>query len=335
MQETSKLRDGSQLEGKASLKRGQFSFSLRIAPDMNMAKIIIIGASAAGHAAALKLREGDPGIQITLITEEPYPAYDRRRLFEFLCQEIKEEELFICDEVFYAQNRIEFLKGKKASSVNTSKRTVSFKDKESLSYDYLVIASGARFVIPEIPGAKKSGVFIFSCLDDIKSFMSNFINDSLCVVGSGRQALKAAEALRKRCRVDITLISDRAFDTSMLPQGVEVIKGLAQEMVGEGMVQAVILKGGRTVAAQAVIFMDAFAGNVDFMKNSNLKLQGDFIPVDADFQTNVKGVYAVGSASRSEKGSAVNKGWDECVNEGAVFADKFLKNIKEEPCPTC
>jgi len=301
---------------------------------MDMTKILIIGASAAGHTTALKVREKDPESQITIVTEEPYPAYDRRRLFEFLCQEIKEEELFLCNKDFYGQNRIEFLKGKKASSVNTSRRTVSFKDKESLSYDYLVIASGARFIVPEIPGAKKTGVFVFSGLDDIKSFMSNFINDSLCIVGSGRQALNMAQALKKRFQVDVTIISDRAFDSSVLPRGVEVIKGFVQEMVGEGLVQAVILKGGRTVAAQAVVFMDTLAGNADFIKNSNLNMQGDFISVDADFKTSVKGIYAVGSVSRKSQGPAVNKGWDECVNEGVEFADKFFKNIKEEPCPT-
>jgi len=297
-----------------------------------MVKVLIIGASAAGHTAALKLREGDSRIQVTLITEEPYPAYDRRRLFEFLRQEIKEEELFFCSEDFYAQNRIEFLKGKKAVSVNTSKRTVSFKDKESVSYDYLVIASGTRFVIPEIPGAKKTGAFVFSCLDDIKSFMSNFINDSLCVVGSGRQALNIAEALRKRYQVDVTIIADQAFDTSMLPRGVEVIKGPVQEMVGEGMIQAAIVRGGRAVSVQAVIFMDTFIGNVDFMRNTNLKLHGDFIPVDADFKTSIKGIYAIGSVSRLKEDLKENKTWDECVNEGTVFADKFLKSIKEEPC---
>jgi NAD(P)H-nitrite reductase large subunit len=100
-----------------------------------MNRIVIIGASVAGHSTAIALREKNRTVPIILISEEPYRLYDRRRLIDYLSGAIKEEELYLCGESFYSENNINFLKEKKVTAINPKKKTVSFKEK-SLSAGY-------------------------------------------------------------------------------------------------------------------------------------------------------------------------------------------------------
>lgn len=153
-----------------------------------MKKIVIIGASVSGHSLALGLRENDLSSGITLISDENYPAYDRLRLPDFISGIILEKDLFLCDENFYQQHSINFLKNKKVISINTQKKLVYFKEKGSIEYDLLVIASGRSPVLPDIPGAKKEGVFRLYNLDDAKDLLKRYISESICIIGSNSLA---------------------------------------------------------------------------------------------------------------------------------------------------
>ncbi|TRZ50265.1 hypothetical protein D4Q80_00590 [bacterium] len=263
-----------------------------------MNRIVIIGASVAGHSTAVALREKDKSVPITLISDEPYRLYDRRRLRDYLAGTVKEEELFPCRENFYPENNIDFLKEKKAVAVNLKKKTVTFKDREAIAYDFLVIASGRKISLPDIPGAKKEGVVTLQTLKDFQDFSVRLIVDSVCVAGSDEAALDIAGVISERYKV-------------------EVINGEPLEIIGEGQVQAVRLKEGKVIGASVVVFATGFKSNIDFLKDTPVNIENNFIVVDERMRTNIENIFACGAVCGRTS-------WDEAIRDSIIIADNII-----------
>ena len=87
-------------------------------------KIVIIGGSVAGHNAAINLRKKYQDAGITLISDEAYHFYDRRKLLDYWSGKIKEKELIFSSLDAYRLLNINFLKESKVVAVNPSRRSV-------------------------------------------------------------------------------------------------------------------------------------------------------------------------------------------------------------------
>lgn len=299
-----------------------------------MARIVIIGASIAGHTAAVSLREQDKDCSITLLTQESHPLYDRRKLAALLSGAIKEEEILLTSEDLLQKLKINFLKEKKAVSVNTAKRTVSFKDKDNIEYDFLVIASGRRAVLPELPGAKKSGVSVFYTLSDYREFSSRFIKEPVCLVGSSPEAVEIAKAIVLRFKTEVKLISRLTQDTSSLPAEIEVINAALAEIIGESQAQAVKLEDGKAIGVSCVVFADTFKNNIDFLKNTDIELDEDAVLVDEMMRTNRERVFACGVVAKRKTAPQVIKMWEDAISDGLCLAQNLTKQMKGETCQT-
>ena len=299
-----------------------------------MAKIVIIGSSVGGHGVAVNLRAKDSESEIILITGEPYLFYDRRRLSEFLAGAIKEKELFLATEDFYRQQKINFLKEKKVTALSIDKRVVSFKEKEKIEYDFLVIASGRKYAVADIPGSKKDGVYTLNALEDYKDFVKRLIIHPICVVGSDESALGIARAVESRFKVEVKLITGMTLDASSVPPGIEVINSEVQEVIGEGEAQAVKLKEGKVVGVSCVIFKDTLKSNIEFLKNTRIEVADDYILTDGEMRTNSDRVFALGSLTSLRGSMPKAKTWDEVVQESTVVADNLIKQMRGETCPT-
>ena len=288
-----------------------------------MSNVVIIGASVSGHNIALSLREKDKDCSITLVSEENYPAYDHLKLADFISGIVPEKDIFLCAEDFYAAQNINFLKNKKVASLNIQKKSAYFKDRGSLNYDFLVIASGRSPVIPEIPGAKKEGVYRLYALDDAKEFLKHYISEPVCIAGSDSFALKVSEAVSKKYKVEVKLLSQSAFDPAAVPKNVEVIRDSIQEIIGEGQIQAVKLAGGKAVAACSVLFMDDYKSNLDFLKNTDVQVKDDFVVIDDQMRTTVKNILACGSIVHRDS-----------VMVSMMLVDSLISQMKGETCQT-
>ncbi|MFH1397705.1 MAG: FAD-dependent oxidoreductase [Candidatus Omnitrophota bacterium] len=290
-----------------------------------MIKIAIIGASVAGHTLVLNLREKNKDCQITLISEEGYPFYDRRLLLDFLAGRIKEEDLFKFKEDSYAKDNINFTRNKKVNYLNLQKKNLQLKTKEIINYDFLVICSGRRYVLPEIPGANKPGVFTLYSLSDFKQFLDYFISDSVCLVGSDDFAVNTAGIIASKNK-EVKLVSSRDLSSISLPSRIKVINSEILEIIGESVVQAVKFKEGKIIACQSVVFLDKKESSIDFLKGTNIELSQGLIAVDDFGQTNYPGIYACGSVAGSKLKADNNKSWDEVLAESARLSD-YLSGI--------
>jgi NAD(P)H-nitrite reductase large subunit len=316
-----------------------------------MAKIVIIGASCAGHAVATGLREVLQDFSVTLVTQEKYPAYDRRRLLEFAGGSLKEKDLFLCTSDFYRQKNIDFLKECKVASVNTNKKTVHFKSGDNLGYDFLVICSGRSFILPEIPGIKKNGVFRLSSLSDGRDFQQ-YASDAVCIVGRSAAAQRFAQILSEKQK-EVRLISAelvaeapvaelsfaaaaQSLEPLVVPAGkadqqawsrLERIQSGVIEIIGESAVQAVKLSAGKIIGASAVVYMDALKSNIDFLKNADISINDDLIEVDEGMRTRLSNVFACGAVCPRRNAALGEKPWEEVLVESRVVVESLIKEL--------
>jgi len=288
-----------------------------------MSNIVIIGATVSSHAVALRLRERLSNSNITLVSEENYPAYDHLKLADFISGVVSANDIFLCGEDFYAKHKINFLKSKKASILNAEKRLVYFKDRGSINYDLLVVATGQGPVLPDIPGVRKDGVYRLYTLDDVKEFLKRYIAEPVCIVGADVFALKIAEAITEKYKVEVKLLSRRAFDPGLVPKNVEVINDSIQEIIGEGEAQAVKLGNGKAIAISAVLFMDNYKSNIEFLKNTQVAVKDGLVVIDGCMQTTVKNIFACGSITGKDS-----------VVVSMMLADNIVRQAQGEICWT-
>ncbi|MFH0855779.1 MAG: FAD-dependent oxidoreductase [Candidatus Omnitrophota bacterium] len=286
-----------------------------------MNNIVIIGASASSHNIALRLREKLNAGNITLVSEENYPAYDHLRLADFISGIVSEKDMFLCSEDFYAKQGINFLKGKKVSILNTQKKLIYFKDKGRISYDFLVLATGRSPVLPDIPGARKDGVWRLYSLSDAKEFLKSYIAGPVCVAGTDVFALKIAEAVTEKYKVEVKLLSQKSFDPGLIPKNVEVLNDSIQEIIGEGEAQAVKLASGKAIGISAVLFMNNYKSNIEFLKDTPVAVENDLVIVDGSMQATVKDIFACGSIT----------GKDSIVIS-MMLADGLISQVRGDIC---
>ncbi|MBI4707061.1 MAG: FAD-dependent oxidoreductase [Candidatus Omnitrophica bacterium] len=300
-----------------------------------MRKIVIIGASVAGHNLAVNLRNLGNDSSITLITEEASVLYDKNKLIDFVSGAAKENDLFLTSADIYQNSNINFVSGKKVNLVNADRKQVYFKEKGSVEYDYLVIASGRRIVLPEISGAKKDGVFALNTLGDYRKFLTSIIRETVCVVGSDDRALNLAKAINAKFKVEVKLFSQRLFDQSLLVEGIEVINLSIKEIIGEGCVQAVKLSDGSAIGVCAVLFLESLKSNIEFMKNTALEISADKIIVGDNLNTNIENIFSCGSVCARKDNLEIIKSTDEVISESLYLSDVLIKQVKGEICQTC
>ena len=293
-----------------------------------MKKIVIIGASIAGHTVATALRQIHKSCSITLVTEEDYSLYDKRKLLDLLAGTVKDKEILLSSDEVYRDQNITFLKETRVSSVNTEKKIMYLKNKGVLEYDFLVVCSGRKFVVPDIPGAKKEGVFSLNSLDEFKDFARRLLSgDAVCLVGSGQQVIKIAKILAQKQKELKIFSPNGGALQEIIPSvegQIEIINSRVMEIIGEHEVQAVKLAEGKIIGASSVVFADELQSNLDFLKNTRVETIRNTILVDDGMRTNIGEIFSCGSVcskkDMAETGLA-EKSWEEVINEGRHLAE--------------
>lgn len=295
-----------------------------------MAKIVIIGNSSAGFSCCDTLLKNSASCEITVISQEEYPAYKKNLLIDYLEGSIKEEELFLCENYFYEKNKIDFLKGAKVIRIDTKKRAVGLKDNRKINFDYLVIASGQKVNIPDIPGKGKDGVFAVYDLEGIKKIKERLmIAHTLAIIGEAKLALKLGEVIAKRDK-EIKIISSSRPESFMPNEKIEWIDnfGLA-EFIGEGAeLKAMKLNNGKAVGISLALFIGNYLPSTEFLKETEIKTHQDYILADDAMATNMENIFACGSVCKNANFLEIEKTWDEAAGEGALAAQNIIKLLE-------
>lgn len=297
-----------------------------------MAEIVIVGNSAAGFSCcqALLAERGNNGI--TVISEEGFPAYNRNLLIGYFSGGIKEEELFLCRQDYYQANDVRLLKESRVVSLEARKQRLILKDNSRINYDYLVIASGSRPRLPDIPGITKDGVEVFYSLEDVRSIKQRLIiSDTVALFGESMLCaeLSASESLKGKEVKIIARGRPGAFSASESREWLEGVE--VAEVIGEGSeLRAIKLSNGKAIGVSLVIYAGPQLAVSEFLRCSDVSTDNGFILVDEQMRTNLRNVFACGSVSKKDNYAPQSKTWDDSVKEGILAAESLVRILKGE-----
>ena len=279
-------------------------------------RLVVVGGVAAGTKAASRARRLDPEMEITVYQEEPEPSISECGLPYLLSGMVESRDRLVArtPEKFAEGNidvrvrhRVEkILPGTKKLTVRDLTTNDTFED----SYDRLVVATGARAVLPPIPGGDLDGIFGLRFLtdaDEVLRYTRAQSPGKAVVVGGGYIGIEVAENL---CRMgmEVSLIEgeDRvalAYGTEVSERveaelesnGVHVFTGeRVEEFVGDGKVRAVRFGAGE-LEAQLVILGVGVKPSVELAREAGAELgPTGALSVDKHMRTNLPDVWAAG-----------------------------------------
>ena len=276
-------------------------------------KYLIIGNSAGGIGAAEAIRQVDNEGAVTIVSEEPYPAYSRPLISKYLAGERTLEEILFRPLAFYAQNNILYLPSKKVTRLDLDHQIAHLSDKEQITWEKLLLAVGGRPVFPEMKGSDKRGVFTFINLDDamaVDRFLDN--TKKAVVIGGGLIGISVTEALVKRgVVVTVVEMKERILNTILDQQasvmaeevlkqgGVEIIAGhTVVKISGRKTVKEIILDNGAAIPCDLVVVAIGVSPRSELALDAKLEINGGIV-VDHHMATKHPYVYACGDVSEA------------------------------------
>lgn len=159
--------------GKTVYVRGKTGPRTRISAAHAPRSVVIVGAGAAGHAAAEALRaEGYDG-PITLIGAEATVPVDRPNLSkDYLAGNAPEDWIPLRSREYFAEHNIDLHTGVRVTAIHTGTSKVELEDGRMFSYEALLLAPGAEVRRLDIPGADGPGVFYLRTLADCQAIIA-------------------------------------------------------------------------------------------------------------------------------------------------------------------
>ena len=240
--------------------------SAKVKEEQMPKRIVIIGAHAAGVDAASAARKTDRTAEITLLTEEKYPGYSRCGLPFVIGGQIPNfKDLIVFPQAFFQMMKLDLRTETKATAINTQNKTVETMDKngktETITYDSLIISTGASSFIPPIKGKEKQGICSLRTLDDGESIAKAVKNGAktAIIMGAGLIGLETGIALHEK-GLKVTVVEmlpqvlPQALDAEMAKmiqekleqKGITILTGkTVEEFLGTDTVTG-ILAGGET-----------------------------------------------------------------------------------------
>ena len=160
-------------------------------------KLIVIGHGMVGHKLLESLVEaGAHDYDITVLGEEPRPAYDRVHLSEFFSGK-SAAELSLVPEGFFDRDNLLLRLNARVVHIDRLAKTVTDSTGEVLAYDKLVLATGSAPFVPPIPGNDRADCLVYRTIDDLEAMQACGTRASIgTVLGGGLLGLECAKALR-------------------------------------------------------------------------------------------------------------------------------------------
>lgn len=270
--------------------------------------------------------------EITVISKEDCPAYDRRLLPQYLAGRVEEKDLFLCAQGFYAAHNVFFEKASEVARLDTKKQRVVLKDNAKIPYEYLVIASGEETRLPDIPGTGKDGVVAFAGFESVKEIRQRLSFASLvCVAGRPKECAMFAEiaqAAGKEVKVISPAPPPEGFSAGQKTEWLQGVR--VTEVIGEGKeLKAIKLSNGKAIGASLVVFAPHPSPASGFLKESGVVTSaGGYVIVDKNLRTNLENIFACGAVAREEGALETEKSWEDSCGEGLFVAENLISLLE-------
>ncbi len=280
-------------------------------------RIVIIGAVAAGTSAAAKARRNSEDAEIVIYEKDSYISYSGCGMPYHIGGVVERaEELTPRDPAFFkSKYNVDILTRHEVLAIAPDAHSVTVMNLATGEvftdhYDKLVIATGARAVVPPIPGVDLPHVFTLRNVNDmllIKAFVESRQPNTAAVVGTGFIGLEMCENL-KALGISVTLLEklpqvtpglDRDMaahvENHLVKKGVSVLTEASVSGITES---GVALSDGREVPAELVLVATGVRPNTELAAAAGIELGvSGAIRVDTRMQTSAPDVYACGDCA--------------------------------------
>lgn len=277
-----------------------------------MDNVVVVGAGHGAGQVAATLRQKKFAGRITLLGEERWFPYQRPPLSKkFLAGELPAERLHFKPQSFYAEQQIEVHTGKRVAALDRHARTVRASSGETFSYDRLVLATGGRPRVLDVPGAGLAGVHYLRGISDVERIRADIAHAKrIGIVGAGYIGLEVA-AVCARLGLGVTVIEmeSRVMSRVVSPElstfyqdvhrthGVELLLSTGvRGFTGQDRVDGILLEPQALLPVDLVVIGIGIVPNVELAADCGLDIDNGIV-VDDHCRTGDPNIYAVGDCT--------------------------------------
>ncbi|APC42274.1 NAD(P)/FAD-dependent oxidoreductase [Clostridium estertheticum] len=300
-------------------------------------KYVVIGASAAGISGAKTLRMLDYNAEIILVSKDEN-VYSRCILHHYISGHRTIKELDFAEKNFFEKNNIKWIKGVEVTALNDDKKNLSLSNGDILTYDKLLISSGASAFIPPIENLRKaSSVVGLRNIEDaiiIREQAKKVKN--VVVLGAGLVGIDALSGLidsgvnisliemsKKILPLQLDKYTSKVYEDKFKENGVNLKLDVKAEklIIDENKnPKSLLLNTGEEVPCELVIVATGVRSNVGFLENSRVETDRFGLIINEKGETNIEGVYGGGDVTGR------NPIWPTAVKEGIIAANNMFGN---------
>lgn len=277
-------------------------------------KILIIGAVAAGTSAAAKARRNNEEAEIKIYEKDSYISYSGCGMPYYIGGHIESaEKLTPRNPAFFkSKYNVEIMTRHEVLSIDPINKSLEVKNLNSGAvffdnYDKLILATGAKSVVPPIQGVDRSNVFTLRNIIDmnkISTFIAENSPQKAVIIGTGFIGLEVCENLvdigmnvsmvEKLPQVTPGLDADMAVyvEEHLKSKGVNVLTNSGVTSINNN---DVLLSNGEKLPSDMVIIATGVRPNVELAKAAKLEIgETGAIKVNRKMQTSNPDIYACG-----------------------------------------
>lgn len=296
---------------------------------------IIIGSGVAAIHAAKAIRDHDQENNILVFGEENLLPYNRMKLSKELYSDLYSVKNQIKKEKWFEKNNITFFQNTKVEEVNTENKAVITSNGERISYEKLLLCTGASNRKLPIEGVDKEGVFTVRNIRDTDALKA-YVEDKkhIVLIGGGVQNLEIAWSLlqagKKVSIIEVTQsLMGRQLDftsSALLKRKIEengaavYTSAQVHAIKGEEFVTGVLINNNQLIHCDAVVYSIGIVPNTKLAENTALKVNKGIV-VNEKMETNVVSVYAAGDAA--ELPGEISGLWASALEQGKIAGNNM------------
>lgn len=276
-------------------------------------KVVIIGASFAGVAAALEVRKKHAEADVVLLEKQATLGYIPNGLHLYWDNKIDDLDAarFVTTEQLKKQ-MIEYYLSATVQKINTTQKIITYdylEKEELMAYDKLIIAAGSRQLSEKIDGSAQESVLKYKRYGEAQAALSK-VEESrhITIIGGGQVGVEAAHLLTKQQK-QVTLIESMDYvlfkyldedmiqpiEQKMIKNGIDLrLRETVSSIEMESDKKVTVHLGDDSVTSDAVIMGVNVRPNLYFLDDQVTLHTDQTIAVDRYLRTSVKDVFAVG-----------------------------------------
>ncbi|HEY8283731.1 MAG TPA: FAD-dependent oxidoreductase [Chloroflexota bacterium] len=302
---------GESPTGAAPLPTEPSAPAFIVSPEVR--RVVVIGNGVAGVTAAVELKKLHPDLSLTLLGEESYDFYNRMAVDKLVREETAIQKLYLMPRDWAETRRLEHFPAIPAARIDREAHQVIAEDGQVFPYDRLILATGARAVVPRLEGSDLRGVFALRTIDDAIRIQQH-IRQRRCgaalVIGGGPLGLEAAHSMT-HLGVRVTVIDrgpwpmNRQLDEGaggllrqmMKDLGVVILpQSQVKRLQGNDWLEQAELADGRIIKIGLCLAAMGIEPSVDLARAAGLNLNRGVV-TDDRMATSDPDIFAIGDVA--------------------------------------